>query len=165
MLKSHAWIPVQSGEFKRPAECTVADLAAELKRNEDLAEVLGFHLAPVKVAEETLESEQNLVAKAGFSPEVATLLVNNKAVITPEFINTMLASQPPFPERPVPDKERRVGRVGERVKKADPKTYDKQKRSIRISKPEIPADVWLRQMYTNQESTTVCQMCCKAHAL
>ena len=169
MLKSHAWIPVRSGAFKKPAECTLADLAGELKRNEDLAEVLGVHPDPAKVAEETLESEQNLVAKAGFSPEVATLLVNNKAVLTPELINMVLvssaaglASQPPFPERSVPNKERRAGRVRERAKKADPKTYDKRKRSIRTSKPETPADVWLREMYTNRGGTTVCQMCCKA---
>ena len=169
MLKSHAWIPVRSGEFKKPAECTLADLVGELKRNEDLAEVLGIHPDPMKVALETLESEQTLVSKAGFSPEVATLLVSNKAVLTPELINEMLASHgavlanhPPFPERSVPNKKRRVGRIRERAKKTDPKTYDKRKRSIRTSKPEIPAGVWLRQMYTNQEGTTVCQMCCKA---
>ncbi len=168
MLKSHAWIPVRSGGFKKPSECTLADLAGELRRNEDLAEVLGVRPDPVKVAEETLESEQNLVA-AGFSPEVAALLVNNKEVLTPELIKTLLgsrgtgsSSQPPFPERPVPNRERRVGRVGERVKKADPKTYDKRKRSVRTSKPEVPADAWLREMYTNPEGTTVCQMCCQA---
>ena len=165
MLKSHAWIPVRSGEFKKPAECTLSDLAGELKRNEDLAEVLGVHPDPAKVAGERPESEQNLVAKAGFSPEVATLLVSNKAVLTPELINEMLASlasPPPFPEWPVTDKERRVDRVCERVKKANPKTYDKRKRSILTSKPEIPADVWLRGMYTNREGKTVCQMCRKA---
>ena len=147
----------------------LVDLAGELKRNEDLAEVLVVHPDPVTGTEETLESEQNLVTKAGFSPEVATLLVNNKAALTPKLINEVLAShavglasQPQFPERPVPDKERRVDRVRQRAKKADPKTYDKRKRSVRIPKPEIPADVWLREMYTNPEGTTVCQMCRKA---
>ena len=169
MLKSHAWIPVQSGEFKKPAECTLTDLAAELKRNEGLAEVLGIHPDSATVTEETLESRQDLVAKAGFSPEVATLLVNNKEILTPELINEVLAShaaglgsQPQFPERSVPNKERRVRRVRQRAKKADPKTYDIRKRSVRTSKPEIPADVWLREMYTNREGTTVCQICRKA---
>ena len=169
MLKSHAWIPVRSGEFKKPAECTLAEFSGELKRNEELAEYLGVHPDPAKVAEQTFESEQNLVAKAGFSPEVATLLVNNKAVLTPEVINAVLLShaadlaiQPQFPERPVPNKERRVDRVRKRAKKADPKTYDKRKRSVRTSKSEIPASDWLREMYTNQEGTTVCQMCRKA---
>ena len=205
MLKSHAWIPVRDSEFKKPAECTLADLYGELKRNEDLAQilgvrpdpakvaeetleseqnliakagfsrevatllVLGVRPDPAKVAEETLESEQNLIAKAGFSREVATLLVNNKAVLTPELINEVLAShpvglasQPQFPERSVPKKERRVDRVRQRAKKAGAKTYDKRKRSIRTSKPEIPADVWLREMYTNGEGTTVCQICRKA---
>ena len=148
MLKSRAWIPVQSGEFKKPAECTLTDLAAELKRNEGLAEVLGIHPDPATVTEETLESRQDVVAKAGFSPEVATLLVNNIEILTPELINevlashaTGLASQPQFPERSVPNKERRVRRVRQRAKKADPKTYDIRKRSVRTSKPEIPADV------------------------
>ena len=169
MLKSHAWIPVQSGEFKKPEECALTDLAAELKRNEGLAEVLGVHPDPTTVPEETLESGQDLVAKAGFSPEVASLLVNNKAILTPELIHealdsyaTGLANQTQFPERSVPHKERRIGRVRERAKKANPKTYDKRKRSIRTSKPEIPPDIWLRERYTNREGTTVCQMCCKA---
>ena len=65
MLKSHAWIPVRGGEFKKPAECTLADFAGELKRNDDLAEILGVHPDPVEVVEETLDSEQSLVA-AGF---------------------------------------------------------------------------------------------------
>ena len=169
MLKIYAWIPVRNGAFKKPAECTLADLYGELKRNEDLAQILGVRPDPAKVAEETLESEQNLIAKAGFSREVATLLVNNRAVLTPELINTVLASyaeglasQTQFPEQSVPNKERRVGRIRQRAKKANPKTYDKRKRSVLISKLEIPADVWLREMYTNREGTTVCQMCCKA---
>ena len=144
-------------------------MAAELKRNEGLAEVLGVQPDPATVTEETLERRQDLVAMAGFSPEVATLLVNNKEILTPELINEVLAShaagvasQPQFPERSVPNKERRVRRVRQRAKKADPKTYDKRKRSVRTSKPEIPPDVWLREMYTNQEGTIVCQMCRKA---
>ena len=168
MLKNHAWIPVRSGEFKKPAECTLANLTGELKRNEDLAEVLGVHPAPAKVAEETLESQQDLVARAGFSPEVAILLVNNRAILSPELINEILAShaaglasQPQFPKRSVPNRKRRVDRVRRRAKKADPKTYDKRMRSVRTSKPEIPVKVWLREMYTNREGTTVCQMCRK----
>ena len=132
---------------------------------QDLAEVLGVHPDPAKVAGERPESEQNLVAKAGFFPEVAALLVKNKAVLTPKLINDMLASvaSPPlFPDRLVTDYQRRVGQVGDRMKKADPKTYAKRKRSILTSKPEIPADVWLREMYTNRERKTVCQMCRKA---
>ena len=81
----------RSGAFKKPAECTLADLTGELKRNEDLAKILGVDPDSAEMAEETLESEQNLVAKAGFSPEVATLLVNNRAVLTTELINTVLA--------------------------------------------------------------------------
>ena len=68
-----------------------------------LRRILGVDPDSAEMAEETLESEQNLVAKAGFSPEVATLLVNNRAVLTTELINTVLArhaaglaSQPSF---------------------------------------------------------------------
>ena len=165
LLKSHAWIPVRNGRFKKPAESTLVDMDGVLKRNEDLAKILGIRPDPTSLAEETPENAKNLVTKAGFPPEVANLLIKFKGQFTPERIISLLVdpeSQPQFPEQPVPNKSRRIARVHERVKKADPKTYHRKVRSIRTSKPQTPQDIWLREMYTNLEDTTVCQICCKA---
>ena len=115
--------------FKKPSECTLADLAGELRRNEDLAEDSWRPDPDLCEGRPRRRSKVNstLLPRQDSLSEVATLLVNHKEVMTPEFIKTALAShaaglagQPSFPERSVPNKERRVGRVGERVKKAEP---------------------------------------------
>ncbi len=169
MLKAHAWLPVCEGEFKRPKGCTAADLASELKRNEGLAGLLGIQPDPKEVTKETLETQETLVTQAGFPPAVAALLVQNKDALTPEIINEIIsahtttdADRPEFPERPVPNPERRATGVCNRARKADPKTYDTRKRSVRVSAPQVSPKVWLCEMYTNKEGITVCQLCCKA---
>lgn len=168
MLKTHAWIPVGECAFNLPRECTVADMASELARNEGLARIIGIQPDPEVVAQKTLETQETLVTQAGFPPEVAALLVQNKDALTPEIINRIIAARagddansPEFPERPVPNRDRRAGAVRDRTRKADPKTYDHRKRSVRTSSPQFSPKVWLREMYTNQQGVTVCQICCK----
>lgn len=82
MLKSHAWLPVAVDEFKKPSECTIADLVGELKRNEDLAEALGVQPDPEKLAQEVLKSEDELKreqAKAlGVGPDVLDYIINSQ---------------------------------------------------------------------------------------
>ena len=165
-LKAEAWIPVGDDEFKRPEECTVVDMAGELMRNEGLAKVLGIRPDPTIVATKKLNTRKALVTQAGFPPEVATLLVRNRDALTIELVTKMVAARverqldmPEFPERPVLNKERRTKIVGKRVRKADPKTYDVRKRSVRTSGPQLSPKVWLREMYTNVRDITVCQMC------
>jgi hypothetical protein len=166
MLKTHAWIPVGEDAFKLPQECTVADMASELMRNEGLASVIGIQPDPAAVAKETLETQETLITQAGFPPDVAALLVQNKDALTPEIISRIIAAHtasdanPEFPEHPVPNRDRRAAGVRDRTRKADPKTYDQRKRSVRTSSPQVSPKVWLREMYTNRQGVTVCQICC-----
>ena len=165
-LKAEAWIPVGDDEFRRPEECTVADMIGELIRNEDLARVLGIGPDPAIVANEKLNTHRSLVTQAGFSPDVAALLVQHRDEITTGLITKMVAARagletdmPEFPARPVRNKKRRTTRVRKRVRKADLKTYDKRRRSVRTSGPQVSPKLWLREMYTNAQDVTVCQMC------
>ena len=167
-LKAHAWIPVGDADFMRPDQCTVADMAGGLRRNDDLAQVLGMERDPQEVAKEIIENQETLVTRAGFSPEVAALLIHNRDRLTPEIVIRMISNSvtdiesPEFPERPVPNRDRRVHGVRNRSRRADPKTYDNRKRSVRTSAPQVSPKVWLREMYTNPQGVTVCQICCKA---
>ena len=168
-LKEYPWIPVSGGGYKRPEECTLADLAGELVRNESLARLLGVDQDPAEFENETLRARKMLVTEAGFAPEVADLLVQHREALTPQVINEIIAVYaskqvvgPEFPERPVANRERRVTGVRNRARKADPKTFDKRKRSVRVSAPEVSPKLWLREMYTNAQSVTVCQICCNA---
>ena len=165
-LKEKAWIPIGDAEFKRPKECTVADMAGDLKRNEELARILGIQPDPAIVAVEKHSARKSLVTQAGFAPEVAALLVRHSDILTIDLITEIVdargqrqSNSPEFPERPVPNKVRRARTVGKRVRKADPKTYDERKRSVRTSRPRQSPKVWLREMYTNTRDVTVCQMC------
>ena len=132
-------------------------------RNEDLARHLGIGPDPTKVLNVKINAEKSLVTQAGFPPEVAALLVQNRDALTLELVTEMVAERqsdmPEFPERPVPNKERRTKRVGKRVRKADPKTYDKRKRSVRTSATQVSPKLWLREMYTNARDVTICQIC------
>ena len=164
-LKEYAWIPVSGGEFKQPQECTVNELAGELVRNESLARLLGVNPDPAGVESETFRTRKALIAEAGFAPGVADLLVQHREVLTPQFISEVMAAyaarqmvSPEFPERPVANRERRSTGVRNRVRKADPKTYNHRKRSVRGSAPQVSPKLWLREMYTNAQSVTVCQM-------
>ena len=164
-LKTEAWIPVGNDEFKRPEECTVANMAGELIRNEDLARFLGIGPDPAVVAHEKLKTHKTLT-QAGFPPEVAALLVQHRDALTSELITEIVAARtglqsdaPEFPERPVVNKKRRTTGVRKRVRKADPKTYEQRKRSVRTSAPQVSPKVWLREIYTNTRGVTVCQMC------
>ncbi len=168
-LKTHAWIPVGNEEFKMPQQCTVADMSGDLSRNEALLRVLGVRPDPREVAEENIEDQETLITQAGFPPEVAALLVQNRDALTPEVINEIIAvhasaeaAKPKFPERRVPNRERRATGVRNRTRRADLKTYDKRKRSVRKSAPLVTPKVWLREMYTNRQGVTVCQICCEA---
>ncbi|MCC6694361.1 MAG: hypothetical protein IT365_01910 [Candidatus Hydrogenedentes bacterium] len=169
MLKSYSWIPIGEDDYKRPNECTVADMAGELRRNSTLIRVLGIQPDPQEVAQGKAEDQESLIAQAGFPPEIAALLVRNREAFTVESIADFIAthaqtaaSAPEFPERRVPNPERRATGVRNRTRRADPKTYDEQKRSVRTSRPQVSPKVWLREMYTNEQNVMVCQICCRA---
>jgi len=105
----------------------------------------------------------------GFSREVATSLLQNRDMLTLQGINEMIAAcaaakatSPEFPVGVVPNRERRAAGVQSRARRADLKTYDERKRSVRTSAPQLPPKIWLREMYTNSEGVTVCQVCRKA---
>ena len=166
LLKAKAWIPVGDEEFSRPEECTVADMAGELKRNEQLARALGLRPDPKEVEKQNRSTHESLITQAGFAPHVAALLVEYKASLTPQVIAEAIAThagtrsaRPEFPERPVQNPKRRIEGVRKRVVKADPKSYKPRKRSVRTSAPLVEPKIWLREMYTNARSITVCQMC------
>jgi hypothetical protein len=170
LLKQCEWIPVADNTFKRPPECTVADVPSDFTRNAGLIAALGIQPDPEQVAHQTEQSLQDWMRQAGFSSDVAALLILHKTVLTADIINQVISAHnaadsgnPEFPrESPLPDKERRAARIRERTQKADPKTYDKRKRSVRTSSPAVDPALWLREKYTNNDHVMVCQMCCKA---
>jgi hypothetical protein len=164
MLKDHAWIPIGTGVFKRPSECTIADLAGELIRNEDLAEALGIQPDPENEAQEVLkrEDERKLehATELGVSLEDIEFLKNHRNEV--EQLKVALAARkerPLFPTKSVANLERRQERLGEQLSGAPDKEYEKRERSVRTTNGAIDPTTWLRNQYTNEADQMVCQIC------
>ena len=122
MLKTHSWIPVQGDVFKKPDECTISDSASILMRNDGLVARLGVRPDPKEIQKESLKTQETLITQAGFAPEVAALLVQNRDALTAAIINQIIAAnsgagadKPEFPERPVHNRERRTTAVHARA--------------------------------------------------
>ena len=169
LVKTMRWVPVIGGEFRIPKECTVADLHEDLRCEKRLLDALGVQPDPSDVARQHAERYQGWVTLAGFSAEVAALLVENKARITVEAVEELLRAEsagknekPEFPNRPVSNPERRGAKVDERVQTAAPKVSEKRTRRVRASSPPIEPKIWLREQYTNPMDVMVCQMCREA---
>lgn len=164
-LKQKPWVPTREGEFRLPHKITVAEMHEELRRNEGLIEALGVLPDPAEVARSKKASQQKLVSLAGFNPDLAALLIENKDRLTPEMISRALEAQaangdqPEFPASPVINPERRTGKIQERAGRGEDKTFDRRERSVRGSHPSIDPKLALRALYTNTHGITVCQMC------
>lgn len=166
MLKNHAWLPVSSNEFKKPSECTVAALAGELKRNNELAEALGIQSYPEKLTQEGSESKseeerkREYAAELGFSPYDIELIKDHPDKLR-QFLAELAApkASPVFPTRPVSNPERRQENVRERLNDSPNKVFEKREISVRTTSSTIDAKTWLREQYTNDDDQMVCQIC------
>lgn len=166
ILKKYAWLPVASNEFKKPSECTVADLAGELKRNNELAEALGIQSYPEKLTQEGSESKseeerkREYAAELGFSPYDIELIKNHPDKLR-QFLAELAATKasPVFPTRPVSNPERRQENVRERLNDSPNKVFEKREISVRTTSSTIDAKTWLREQYTNDDDQMVCQIC------
>lgn len=165
ILKNHTWLPVAVDEFKKPSECTIADLVGELKRNDYLAKALGVQPDPEKLAQDVLKSENELKreqAKAlGVNLDVLDYIINNPEKIERLMKKDMatIKNRPIFPARPVPNPERRQERIGEQLTGAPDKKYEKRERSVRTTSGAIDPVTWLRNQYTNEADQLICQIC------
>lgn len=166
ILKNYAWLPAASNEFKKPSECTVADLAGELKCNNELAEALGIQSYPEKLTQEGSESKseeerkREYAAELGFSPYDIELIKNHPDKLR-QFLAELAATKasPVFPTRPVSNPERRQENVRERLNDSPNKVFEKREISVRTTSSTIDAKTWLREQYTNDDDQMVCQIC------
>ena len=166
ILKDYAWIPVITNKFKKPSECTLGELAGELKRNEELAKALGIQFCSERLDLDGLkgknenEQKQEYAEKLGVSLDDIEFLKNNPDEILQ--LKITLASRkerPAFPTRPVINSDQRQERLYEQLVDSPNKAYGKRERSVRITSGAIDPTIWLREQYTNEADQMVCQVC------
>jgi hypothetical protein len=64
-----------------------------------------------------------------------------------------------FPKSDVPNPEWRAKKIGEEYDEADLVSYEKRLRSVRTSGPALDTQIYLRDMYTNDDGRMICQIC------
>ncbi len=155
LLMDNPWLPDKQGKFHKPTELTLDDLPESFVRDEKLADQLCMKRNIVaKLAEKagiSLDTLKNAKKIDQASPEVK------------EQIDLLLSNsnkkQSEFPQKSVPDTDRRINKIIEKCRKAPKKEYKKKLNSKKITENTIDPKIWLRETYTNKEGQMICQIC------
>lgn len=166
-LRKLAWVPLDNGEFVRPAEAD-RDLLPE-----------GFVFDPgwswvkaIKFGEEvTRRSEEHrkkleVVKELGFRDDVAFNEGKWFANLDPEVRKrfkdeTERKIQFDLPDNEPSNPERRAGRVGQQAVEAPGRNTEKRERSVSVGRDAVKQEAaeYLRQQYTNGDGEMICQVC------
>ena len=165
-LRENAWIPQADGTFVRPAEAS-ADLLPE-----GFAINSGWPwLAAIRFGADTEERAQHrrkaleMATELGFADEAALADAKRFAELDPAARQRILAEQESsidLPRRAPGDQRRRAESVREAARKAPERTTEKRSRSVSVDRDTIKREKsvpYLRDLYTNPDGVTVCQMC------
>ncbi|MCY4499036.1 MAG: hypothetical protein OXC14_17345 [Rhodospirillaceae bacterium] len=165
-LRESAWIPQGDGTFVRPAEATT-DLLPE-----GFAINSGWPwLAAIRFGAETEERAQQrrktleMATELGFSDEAALADAKRFAELDPAARQRILADHEisiDLPRRAPRDRPRRAESVRDAARKAPDRRTEKRPRSVSVDRGAIKREQsvpYLRDLYTNADGVTVCQMC------
>ncbi len=156
-LTQMAWLPNKNkdNQFYSPTELSLEDLPEEFKHNENLRERLGMKSSSVTT----------LAQEIGVKIEHIEILRNTpekfEKFLELEATHELKVQKVKFPERETKNPEYREKRIGEEVRNAPFKSYEKRERSVRTSSSSIDQKIWLKNEYTNEEGQMVCQICKK----
>ncbi|MGV9764914.1 sacsin N-terminal ATP-binding-like domain-containing protein [Micromonospora tulbaghiae] len=163
-LSSAAWILDRDGNFRRPEDMTVDELADGLgsPANSELLRRAGFGRKAAADAQQEREYAE-FAKKLGFVPEQLRTLAE-LAEKNPEKLAALVAdaeTQVRLPGGSSLSPESRSRRAGEVAAKAPQRRYDDRVRSVRIQVPGHISDArsYLRRHYTNDDGELICQIC------
>lgn len=111
------------------------------KFKEDFVRHMGF---------ESLEEAEEIARLTKENPEEYTKF--KEAV-------SIRKARPTFPNRPVPNPERRQEHLEVQLSDAPVKEYEKRERRVRTTNGAIDPKTWLRNQYTNDADQMICQIC------
>jgi hypothetical protein len=164
-LKDSAWVPDLHGNFLKPSDLTIATLHPDFIYNNDNNWLTAVEFGTSQKDRNELDLKNDFIAisegfdshsikikcaeavKAGFDPD--------KYFKKPQSIE--------FPEKPVPNPERRKKNVLELGGNAPSSESVTRERAIKPHKKVVTdqAKAYLRLSYTNAEDQLPCQCCCQ----
>jgi len=168
-LKSIAWIPTTSGDFRKPEDITEAELPPEFDTTDRtgwLDEIEFGKSAKRKAAE--YQEQRQAVIRAGIPDEFAERFQElsedeRRSVLEAGFreLETTEHTKPEFPKQDSPNPDRRWSRVAEEAERAPEKRRELRERTVRVEPPghRESAREYLTELYTNDDGVMVCQCC------
>ena len=161
-LKAEAWLPNKAGEFKVPADLSRETLHPDFKFDEGYGWLtkVGFG-DNVQRTTKAYADRIKVLSDIGVSREFADKLMGLTSDKLQQLLRgweTDLERSVDFPEKSVPDIERRTARATEQARKATSRTSSSREREVRVTKSEVDARTWLREEYTNEAGDMLCQM-------
>jgi hypothetical protein len=170
-LKHRAWIPDKAGALHKPQDMIQSDLPTDFiydDRNR-LLTAIGFG-ENAKKRNAEYQERNHLAQTLGFdsfdnSQKLVSLhkLLNEKGVpldqVFAQYNSSTHKQNPEFPSKQSSDPDRRRIKVRERLKDAQDKQYRPTEGSSRMTRSTIGPDLYLRNMYTNEEGQMICQIC------
>jgi hypothetical protein len=170
-LKNYEWIPAKSGEFKKPEDMTKAELPPEFifDENNEIIKAIGFG-RKAEQSLEVLQQKQEFATELGASVEEinelqhilkATGLTIADLIEKVKISRQIFPKTDRFPNRPVPDPDRRRDGMSRKIANAEEKLYENRQRRVRVSSSSSSGEKpYLEYHYTN-ENVMYCQICKK----
>lgn len=181
-LKTHAWIPTKSGEFRKPQDMTRDDLRDDFifdDRN-GLLTAIEFGKNAIDLAEEqrrqneqstaSFEEKEKIAKESGFESvdemkDGAELLkiIKAKGKTPAEIMEFLNPKKPDFEDDYSSNPARRAGKVQETAVDAPEKRTEMRERSVAVDNTETKkaAKSYLRDRYTDDDKMLYCQICKK----
>ncbi len=161
-LKSTAWILNRAGEFKMPADLSRETLHPDFKFDEGYGWLtkIGFG-DNVQRATQAYADRVKMLSDFDVPRKLADKLMSLSGNERQQLffrLESDLERSVEFPEKSVPDIQRRTTHATELARKATPRTSETRNREVRVTKGEVDAHTWLRQEYTNEAGVMFCQM-------
>ena len=178
-IKPTKWIYNKNLQVNSPNQMSRHDLNTalygELNANKQAYEILGFIEKEADEAEETLQKAVNLNKQDKkrlinwLAKDLGLQVLNASAVDDDwgeddsegEYFNPNIWEDDDFPVNRVSNIDYLVRHVQEQFYCADPTTYQKVWRQIRVSKNAKADRTYAIGMYTNSSNTKICQICRK----
>ena len=165
-LRDAAWVPQRDNAFVRPAEA-LRDLLPDgfpFDPGWPWLAAIRFGVETEKRAEQ-LRRTQEIAVELGFPDEAALADARRFAGLAPDTRQRILAEHEErvdLPTREPGNRDRRAESVREEAGKAPERKSEKRERSVSVNRDANKrgkTDPYLRDMYTNADGVTICQIC------
>ena len=157
LLTNSPWLPDADGKMHKPSELTIDELPEQFKRDEKLADKLGFGMKKDIITRllEEADIPQKVLDRAR--------QIENATPEVQQQIDILLQGEskryPQFPEKRIGSLERRGERLTEQYNSANEKEFKPCIRSVRVTEATEDVRFWLKENYTNDEGQMFCQIC------